>query len=369
MLISWLAVSARRGLLIGKQAMPKSMATRQIGRTHLSVTELGMGCAPLGNLFRAVDTRSAVATVDAAALSGIRYFDTAPGYGFGLSEIRLGEALKQMPRNEIVISSKVGRSLVPTNSSEPTSRLWDQAPAMRADFDYGRDAVLRSFESSLKRLDTPFIDMLAIHDPDEAVDVSSGLDPYSRSHFKAAMDGAYPALDELRRQGLVKAIGVGINQWQMLCDFATAGDFDYFLLAGRYTLLDQDASDRLLPLCEQRGISLIIGSPYNSGILATGAIAGATYNYRPAAPAILDKVRRIEAICERHDVSLQAAALQFPLHHPLVASIIPGARSIEEVEKGVSLIDAPIPIEFWAELKAERLIDERAPVEGLKQSL
>jgi D-threo-aldose 1-dehydrogenase len=345
------------------------MRTRPLGRTKLSVTELGMGCAPLGNLFRAVDAKSAVATVAAAALSGIRYFDTAPGYGFGLSELRLGEALKPMSRDSMVISSKVGRSLVPINSSEQISHLWDQAPAMRTEFDYGRDAVLRSFESSLKRLDTPFIDMLAIHDPDEAVDVSSGLDPYSRSHFKAAMDGAYPALDELRRQGLVKAIGVGINQWQMLCDFATAGDFDYFLLAGRYTLLDQDAMDRLFPLCERRGISLIIGSPYNSGILATGAIEGATYNYRPAAPAILDKVRRIEAACERHGVSLQAAALQFPLHHPLVASIIPGARSIEEVEKGVDLLEVPISMEFWAELKAERLIDERSPVEGAKQSL
>jgi D-threo-aldose 1-dehydrogenase len=325
-----------------------------------------MGCAPLGNLFRAMDTKSALATVDAAARFGIHYFDTAPGYGFGLSELRLGEALKPMSRDSMVISSKVGRSLVPINPSEQSSRLWDQAPAMRADFDFGRDAVLRSFESSLKRLDVPFIDMLAIHDPDEAVDLGSGLDPYSRSHFKAAMDGAYPALDELRRQGLVKAIGVGINQWQMLCDFATAGDFDYFLLAGRYTLLDQDAMDRLFPLCERRGISLIIGSPYNSGILATGAIAGATYNYRPAAPAVLDKVRRIEAVCERHGVSLQAAALQFPLHHPLVASIIPGARSIEEVKKGVDLLEVPISMEFWAELKAERLIDTRSPVEGAK---
>jgi D-threo-aldose 1-dehydrogenase len=207
--------------------------------------------------------------------------------------------------------------------------------------------------------------MLAIHDPDEAA-VGAGLDPYSRSHFKAAMDGAYPALDELRRQGLIKAIGVGITQWQMLCDFAVAADFDYFLLAGRYTLLDQESLDRLLPLCEQRGISLVIGGPYNSGILATGAVPGATYNYRPATPPILDKVARIQTVCKRHDVSLPAAALQFPLHHPLVASVIPGARSAAEVESNIGLLSESIPAEFWAELKAEKLMDERAPIDPSK---
>jgi len=342
--------------------MQKSMIKRKVGRTALSVTKLGVGGAPFGNMFRAMDTDGVVATVKAAIESGIRYFDTAPSYGFGLSETRLGEALKPLSRESIVISSKVGYSLVPIDPSEVQSRLWDQPPAMRADFKFGRDAVLRSVESSLRRLDTPYIDMMAIHDPDEAVDVGSGMDPYSRSHFKEAMDGAYPALEELRRQGVIKAIGVGINQWQMLCDFATAGDFDYFLLAGRYTLLDQSSMDRLLPLCEQRGISLVIGAPYNSGILATGAVAGATYNYRAATPAIIDKVRLIEAVCARHDVSLQAAALQFPMHHPLAASIIPGARSIAELEKSVSLLSEPIPAAFWAELKAEKLIDRTSPV-------
>jgi D-threo-aldose 1-dehydrogenase len=175
------------------------------------------------------------------------------------------------------------------------------------------------------------------------------------------MEGAYPALAELRSQGVIKAIGVGMNQWQMLCDFAEAGDFDYFLLAGRYTLLDQDSLPRLLPLCERRRISLIIGGPYNSGILATGAVPGATYDYRAADPALLQRVERIEAVCARHGVSLQAAALQFPLHHPMVASIIPGARSIAEVEANLAFLREPIPPGFWAELKAERLIDAAAP--------
>jgi D-threo-aldose 1-dehydrogenase len=202
--------------------------------------------------------------------------------------------------------------------------------------------------------------MLAIHDPDEAVDVGAGVDRFSRSHCKAAMDEAFPTLAELR--SLIKAIGVGINQWQMPCDFATAADFDYFLLAGRYTLLDQDSMLRLLPLCERRSISLVIGGPRNSGIFATGVIDGTTYDCRPASPAILDRVRKIEAACARHGVRLQAAALQFPLHHPLVARIISGARSVAEVEANSAFLHAPIPVQFWAELKHERLINEAAPV-------
>ncbi len=203
--------------------------------------------------------------------------------------------------------------------------------------------------------------MIAIHDPDEAVDVGGGVDPFSHSHFRAAIDEAFPVLAELRSQGVIKAIGVGINQWQMLCDFAVQGDFDYFLLAGRYTLLDQDSMARLMPLCAERGISVIIGGPYNSGILATGARLGATYDYRPAKPAILEKVARIEAVCQRHRVSLQGAALQFPLHHPQVASVIPGARSMAEVEGSVRLLNEPIPPQFWEELKSERLIHREAP--------
>lgn len=342
--------------------MPDITTQRRIGQTELSVTALGLGCAPLGNMFTAMAPGAAEATVGAALAAGIRYFDTAPSYGFGLSETRLGQALKQTQRSDVIISSKVGYSLVPVDPSDVTSRLWADTPSMRTEYDFTRDAVLRSIDASLERLGTSYIDMLAIHDPDEVVDVFGGADPRSRSHFKAAMDGAYPALAELRSQGVIKAIGVGINQWQMLCDFAKAGDFDYFLLAGRYTLLDQDSLAELFPLCEAHGISLVIGAPYNSGILASGAVPGATFNYRQAAPAILDKVSRIEAVCARHQVPLQAAALQFPLRHPLVASIIPGARSIAEMQTSVSLLSQPIPDAFWAELKAERLIDMNAPV-------
>jgi D-threo-aldose 1-dehydrogenase len=344
--------------------MTETFATRRVGQTNLHVTELGLGGTPFGNMYRPMDPKDVTATVAKAIDVGVRYFDTAPVYGFGLSENRLGQGIQDLERKDIVVSSKVGYSLVPISPSELKPQLWAEPPAMRADFDYTRDAILRGVERSLDRLKTPYIDMLAIHDPDEAVDVGAGIDPFSKSHFKAAMDGAFPALAELRAQGVIKAIGVGINQWQMLCDFAEAGDFDYFLLAGRYTLLDQDSMERLLPLCEKRSISLIVGGPYNSGILATGATPTSTYDYRPASEAIKQKVRAIEVICGRWGIPLQAAALQFPLLNPIVAAIIPGARSVQELQANADFARHPIPLDFWLELKSEGLIDVRAPVGG-----
>ena len=341
--------------------MATEMNRRPLGRTEVAVTELGLGGTPLGNMYRAMDLVGAVATIHAAAEAGIRYIDTAPVYGFGLSEKRIGDGIAALPRAEFIISTKVGYTLVPIDPAEQKpGGIWDKPPPMRSEFDWSRDAVLRSIEGSLKRLKIDAIDMIAIHDPDESVFLKPGDDPYAHSHFSEAIEGAYPALAELRRQGVIKAIGVGMNQWQMLCDFAEAGDFDYFLLAGRYTLLDQDSMARLLPLCERRGVSLIIGGPYNSGILATGAVPGATYDYKPASPELLQRVASIEAVCARHGVSLQAAALQFPLHNPVVASIIPGARSVAEIEANLGFLRQPIPSDFWAELKSERLIDPAA---------
>jgi len=328
----------------------------------LKVTTMGLGGTGLGNMYRAVDPGEAIATVGAAYERGVRYFDTAPVYGFGLSETRLGQAIKGLPRRDIVISSKVGYDLVPIPPEELKPALWDDPPAIRADFDYSRDAVMRSLEGTLKRLGTDYVDMVAIHDPDEAIHFAPGEDPYARSRFREAMDGAYPALDELRAQGVIKAVGVGINQWQMLSDFVTAGRFDYFLLAGRYTLLEQEPLEALLPVCEARGTRLVIGGPYNSGILATGAVAGATFNTRLASEHVLDRVRRIEDVCARHDVPLPAAALQFPLAHPIAVSVIPGARSIAEFDQNLAYLRHDIPPALWAELKAEGLIDPKAPV-------
>jgi D-threo-aldose 1-dehydrogenase len=286
---------------------------RQVGNTALYVTQLGLGGTALGNIYSAVEEQAALDTIDAAYQAGVRYFDTAPLYGYGLSEIRLGKGLARYPRDQVVISTKVGWALVPF---EPGQRqaidLFDKALPFRGVMDYSGDAILRSIEESLKRLTTDRIDIVLMHDPDEAVSVQPGRDSYEVSHFDQALKEAYPILDDLRRQGVVKAIGLGMNQWQMLCDFAQAGDFECFLLAGRYTLLEQEPIHTFLPLCQQKNISVIIGGPYNSGILATGAVEGAYYNYRPATPEVLARVRQIEAVCARHNVTLQAAALQFP---------------------------------------------------------
>ncbi len=339
-----------------------AMATRTVSANGLAVTTLGLGGTGLGNMYRATDPEVATATVHAAFARGMRYFDTAPVYGYGLAETRLGEAIKTLPRNEIVISSKVGYSLVPISEREKSPALWADAPALRPEFDYSRDAVLRSIEQSLQRLGVDRIDMIAIHDPDESIVFGPGEDPYARSHFREAMDGAYVVLDELRSQGVIGAVGIGINQWQMLSDFVVAGHFDYFLLAGRYTLLEQEPLRTLLPLCEQRNTKLIIGGPYNSGILASGPVQSATFNTRPAPPFVIDRVRRLQQVCQRHGVPLAAAALQFPLGHPLVSSVIPGARSVAELEENVAFMQHPIPVALWADLKEEGLMEAKAPL-------
>ncbi|MCX5494526.1 aldo/keto reductase [Kaistia dalseonensis] len=335
---------------------------RTVAKNGLKVTTIGLGGTGLGNMYRAVDTEAAIGTVHAAYENGIRYFDTAPVYGFGVSETRLGLAIQFLPRADIVISSKIGYDLVPIAPDELKPTLWEQPGSYRAEFDYSRDAVMRSLEGTLKRLGTDYVDMVSIHDPDEALHFQPGEDPFARSRFREAMDGAYPALDALRSQGVIKAVGVGINQWQMLSDFVVAGTFDYFLLAGRYTLLEQEPLATLLPLCEQRGTKIIIGGPYNSGILATGAVAGATFNTRLAPEPVLERVRRIEAICADHKVSLPAAALQFPLGHPAVASVIPGARSVGELKQNLGYLRQPIPPALWTDLRQAGLIDPAAPL-------
>lgn len=339
-----------------------AISSRTVSKDGLKVTTMGLGGTGLGNMYKATAPEVATQTVHAAFEHGIRYFDTAPVYGFGLAESRLGAAVKSLPRSEIVISSKVGYGLIPIPESEVKPVLWEDAPAFKPEFDYSRDGTLRSIEQSLKRLDTDYIDMLAIHDPDEATHFEPGEDPYARSRFKEAMDGAYHVLHDLRSQGVVKAIGVGINQWQMLQDFVVAGEFDYFLLAGRYTLLEQEPLKPLLPICEQRGTKIIIGGPYNSGILASGPVKGAMFNTKIAPQRILDRVAKIQSVCERHGVPMAAAALQFPLGHPVVASVIPGARSVSELEQNLAFMNSPIPADLWTDLVAEGLIDREAPL-------
>lgn len=336
---------------------------QEIGGQGLEVTQMGMGGAALGNLYEVVEEDGAAETIASAYTAGIRYFDTAPLYGYGRSENRLGLELSRYKRDEFVISTKVGYSLVPRTEEEPPESPFVNVPPLDKAFDFSRDAVLRSFEESLKRLQTDYIDIMLIHDPDEGISIQPDFDdPHAVSHFSQAMEQVYPALDELRTQKVVKAVGAAMNQWQMLYDFAAEGDFDCFLLAGRYTLLEQAPALKFLPRCEQKGIRVIVGGPYNSGILATGAVEGAYYNYLPATSEVMDRTRQIQEVCARHNVSLQTAALQFPFGHPSIASVIPGARSSAEIESNVAFFEEEIPVDFWTELRDLSLVAEEAPL-------
>ena len=333
----------------------------KIGLHGLEVTRLGLGGTTFGNMYSALDEQEGLDVIDASYMAGVRYFDTAPLYGYGMSETKMGPGLARYNRDEIAISSKVGYVLKERQEGDDYVDLFVDAPKLTSYFDYSRDAVLRSIEGSLKRLKTDRLDIVLIHDPDDGKSIEPGWVPGDRANFDQVMVEAYPALAELREQGVVKAIGLGMNQWQMLADFARAGNFDAFLLAGRYTLLEQESLRELLPLCAERDVRIIIGGPYNSGILATGAIEGATYNYAAAPEPLLERVRGIEAVCARHDVPLQAAALQFPFGHSAVATVIPGARTVAEVEGNVGFLQHAISADFWAELKQEGLIDAASP--------
>jgi D-threo-aldose 1-dehydrogenase len=333
---------------------------RRFGRLPFDVTALGFGTAPIGNQFRFVPDEDARAVIKGAWDADLRYFDTAPIYGNGLSELRLGEALRWYPRADYILSTKVGRLLVPTPRHQIKSAFWVDPAAFEVVHDYSYDATMRSYEDSLQRLALESIDIAFIHD----IDNFSHPPELQRHHFRTAMDGGYKALDKLRSEGLVKAIGVGCNEWQV-CEAALAErDFDCFLLAGRYTLLEQDSLDSFLPLCEARGVAIVIGGGYNSGILATGAVEGAHYNYSVASEAILERVRKIEAVCRSFDVPLKAAALQFVLAHPTVATFLPGTRTLAHLTESIALIGRPIPTDFWAALKSAGLLREEAPTPG-----
>jgi D-threo-aldose 1-dehydrogenase len=317
-----------------------------IARTTLAVTRLGMGAAALGGLYEEVSEASARAAVETARALGINYVDTAPLYGHGVSERRVGEVLRDGERSGFVLSTKVGRLLAPC--AKPES-VWFKNPAsFEPVFDFSYDGVMRSLEASLNRLGLERVNILFIHDPED--------------HYDEALRGAYPALRALRNEGTVDAIGVGTNHADTLARFAREAEFDCFLLANRYTLIDQSGLNELLPLCAQKRISVILGAPFNSGILAGGAVSGTKFEYQNAPAEIIEKVRRLEQVCLRYSVPLRAAALQFPLAHPAVASVIPGARSAAEIEENFRLVATPIPNDFWEELKAEQLLPMAAPV-------
>lgn len=304
--------------------MPEQLPLAQVGQTDLKVTRIGLGTAHIG---KGTDAH-AVAIVQKALESGITFLDTAPLYN---TERFLGLALQGIPRASYVLATKVGR--LPDGQGGFT-------------FNFSREDVLRSIDNSLNALKIDRIDILHIHDPDD--------------HYQQALDEAFPTLADLRSQGVIKAVGSGMNQWQMLADFARNADFDCFLLAGRYTLLEQTSLDAL-ELFGQKRISVFPGGVYNSGILATGATANATYNYRLAPPEIMNKARRLEAICSKHNVPLNAAAVQFVDAHPSVTSLIIGADQVEQIEQNINALYVPIPAAFWDDVRAEGLIEAGAP--------
>lgn len=326
------------------------LAARAVGRSGLRLTELSLGGAQLGNLYRAITDEQACATVDAAWEGGIRYFDTAPHYGLGLSERRVGAALAGRPRSEYILSTKVGRRLEPLS---PPGEFDDEGFAVAAThrrvWDFSRDGVLRSLEQSLQRLGVDGVDIVYLHDPDE--------------HRREVLDSAYPALEELRGQGVVGAIGAGMNQTAMLADFARHTDMDLFMLAGRYTLLEQSALDDLLGVCERRGVGIVAAGVFNSGLLARRAPTdGAKYDYGDAPQALVAHAQRIAEICKRHGTSLPAAALAFPLAHAAVVSVCVGARSPEQIDRNIGLHRSVVPAAVWEELKEQGLLRPDAPV-------
>jgi D-threo-aldose 1-dehydrogenase len=330
-----------------------------LGRSGLSVTRLGFGAASIGGVFDEVGEADGLATIERAWELGVRYFDVAPLYGYGTGERRIGLSLVGRDRDDFVVSTKVGKLVRRVNEVDPGADVDRDAFGDRRDadptqdsgfrvvFDYSRDGILRSIDESLVRLGLDRLDILYLHDPDD--------------HWEAAIGQAYPTLHRLREEGVVGAIGAGMNQSAMLTRFAREGDFDVFLVAGRYTLLDQDALAELLPTCLERNVAVVVGGVMNSGILAAPAQTG-RFNYKPPPAEIVERARRLAAVCEHHDVPLKAAAIQFPLAHPAVASVVAGVGRVDHLEEYPVFMREAIPAALWAELRNEGLLAADAPV-------
>lgn len=344
----------------------------QLGQTNVKIPQFGIGTNPLGGMFEAIPRSEAEATIETAYEEGIRFFDTAPVYGYGNAERAVGAVLQQKPRGEFIVTTKVGRLLLESGPADHEDtmvlkdgvQLYKGTDNVKPYFDFSYDGVMRSIEDSQRRTGIERFDALHIHDPDWFPE--------------EALDGAFKALDQLRREGTIGAVGCGMNQWEMLARFAREADFDAFVLAGRYTLLDQSGFAELLPECEKRGISIINGGVYNSGILchpnpvealkvssSADAIPSwkdnVTYNYGPAPEEIVTHVSKVKSICDRHGVPMKAAAIQFSLGHPAVASVIVGPRNSEQVRDNLEMFRFPIPSDFWAEIKSEGLLAQEIP--------
>jgi D-threo-aldose 1-dehydrogenase len=329
---------------------------RQLGRTRLQVATLGLGTATMGGSRIKITQQEGQAIVAAAWDAGVRYFDTAPFYGVGAAEHRVGDALRDHDRDTWVLSTKVGRLLRPKTDSAPSPDGRLSPMPFKVLYDYGYDGIMRSVEDSYQRLGLARIDILYVHD----IGAYQHGPELNATYLKQLRDSGYKALDELRRSGVVSAIGIGVNEKEVLIDALGFGDWDAFLLAGRYTLLEQGPLDDLIPMCMERGTSLVIGGPLNSGILA----GRDTWNYDKAPPEIVTRVQKLAAVCAAHKVPLAAAALQFPLAHPVVASVIPGPRNAAEFNENLPLFTMKIPAGLWSDLRNENLLHPNAPVPG-----
>lgn len=333
--------------------MIEALEKRRIGRTAVEVTALGLGCATLGGSRIPVAREEAEAIIRAAWAAGVRYIDTAPYYGFGQAERCVGDAMRWVPRDGWVLSSKVGRLLRPQAAPAESDERRRPLP-FDAVYDYSYDGIMRSFEDSLQRLGLARIDILYVHD--------IGAMQHGPAEHPGLMrdlrEGGWRALESLRSSGAVRAVGIGVNEREVLLEAMEWGRWDAFLLAGRYTLLEQAPLDDLLPKCLAAGTSIVVGGPLNSGILA----GRDTWNYQTAPPEIVARVEAIAAVCDRHRVPLAAAALQFPLAHPAVAAIIPGPRNVEEFHANLRLLRQPIPAGLWSELRAAGLLHPQAPI-------
>jgi D-threo-aldose 1-dehydrogenase len=333
---------------------------QELGKTGLDVTQLGFGGAPLGGFRGRIEEPEAIATVQAAVEAGLNHFDTAPFYGYGRSELRIGQVLRDVPRDRFVLSTKVGRWMEPLNSAAPVDLRPGGLP-FQPRFDYSAGGAERSLEQSMMRLGIAQIDIAYIHD----VDVfTHRTQEEADRRYGETLKGCLPFLERLRSSGVIKAIGAGLNETAMSLRFARDTDIDCILLAGRYTLLDQGALAELLPICVQKGISVVLGGPFNSGVLASGLGTQARFDYGAVPKAIGERVKQLAAVCARHSVDLAAAALQFPLAHAAVKSVIPGAMSSAEVHANVAFMAQRIPADFWAELRHEGLVSREAPVPG-----
>ena len=324
-----------------------TLAAHRVGRTTVEVTRLGFGGGPLGGLYAPLDDETAAAALAAAWDCGIRYFDTSPHYGIGVSERRIGRLLTGKPRTEYTLSTKVGRILVSQDAAGRLDEAFQVPATHRRVWDFSRDGIARSVEDSLSRMGTGRFDMLFLHDAED--------------HFEAALRDGYPALAELRAQGVVGAIGAGMYDTRLLTRLVREADVDVVMLAGRYTLLNHSALDDLLPVCAERGVSVLAAAVFSSGVLAAPRPpADARYDYRPASPELLRRVNRVADVCEAHGVTLPQAAMAFPLLHPVVVGVVAGMRSATEVQSNAASFRAVVPAALWSDLAAEGLVDERA---------